>query len=120
MVQSNNMTIEEQIAKAKTSAALDWQSDRPAPFTYPHYWEGKVPLKIRMKGTVTSDLPFFFPDSADLLCIQGNEYYCWVNSYGALSAILPNGQQLGLKPGEFEVVEFHSQNENKCAQNEME
>lgn len=42
-----------------------------------------------------------------LLCIQGNEYYVWVNSYGAVSAILPNGEQLGLKPDEFEVIEWH-------------
>ena len=109
------MTIEEQIAK--TSAALEWQSDRPAPFTYPAHWEGKVPLKIRMKGTVTSDIPMWFPEDADLLCIAGNEYYCWVNSYGALSAILPNGKQLGLKPGEFEVIEFHSQNETSDVNN---
>jgi len=30
----------------------------------------------------------------------------WTNSYGAVAAVLPDGQRLGLKPDEFEVVEW--------------
>lgn len=101
------MTENEILLIALESPALKWKSDRKPPFTYPAYFNGKTPLKVRMNTTVTSDLPMFFPDAADLLCVQGNEYHCWVNSYGAVSAILPNGKQLGLKPGEFEVIEWH-------------
>ena len=30
----------------------------------------------------------------------------WTNSHGAVAAVLPDGQRLGLKPDEFEVVEW--------------
>lgn len=33
---------------------------------------------------------------------------CLVNSHGAVSVILPNEQRLGVKPYEFEVIEWHS------------
>lgn len=102
------MTTDEIVSKTKESPALKHQSDDPAPFTYPFYWEGKVPLKVRMKQTVTSDLPMIFPGSSNLIAIKGNEYYCWVNSYGALSVFMDNGERLGLKPDEFEVTEFHT------------
>lgn len=75
---------------------------------YPAYFEGKVPLTIKMKKTVTGDLPMIMPGSADLIAVGGNEYYCWVNSYGAVTAILPNNEQLGVKPNEFEVVLYHN------------
>jgi len=101
------MTTEEILEKTRTSAALQWQSDREGDFLYPKQWEGKVPLKVRMLKTVTSDLPMIFPDSADMITVAKNEYYVYVNSYGAISAFLPNGKQLGLKPDEFEVIEFH-------------
>lgn len=101
------MTEQELHDIAKTSIALKDRSTETGGFAYPEHWNNKVPLKVRMKQTVTGDMPMFFPDSADLITVKGNEYYCWVNRYGALSAILPNGKRLGLKPNEFEVVEFH-------------
>lgn len=100
------MTTEEIIAKTLKSPALNWQSDDPAPFTYPPHWRGKVPLKINMLKLVQPDIPELA--KKDTLCFNDQEYYVWVNSYGAVSAILPNGQQLGLKPDEFEVIEWHS------------
>lgn len=99
------MTIEEIKQKTLESPALQWQSDKEPPFTYPEYFQGKVPLKIRMKLTLRPDMPFLA--KADTVCVRDKEYYVWVNSYGAVAAILPNGEQLGLKPGEFEVIEFH-------------
>jgi hypothetical protein len=101
------MTTEQIIEKTLESPALKYQCDEIGTFAYPARWKGKVPLKVRMLKTVTSDIPMIFPDSADMITIAKNEYYVNVNSYGAVSAILPNGKQLGLKPDEFEVVEFH-------------
>jgi hypothetical protein len=34
----------------------------------------------------------------------GEEYECWTNSHGAVTGICANGQRLGVKPDEFEVV----------------
>jgi len=97
------MTEQEIIEKAKTSKALERMHVSDDEFNYP--WGDRVPLKVRMLKTVFPDMPFLA--KADTMCQRGEEYYCWVNSYGAVSAILPNGEQLGLKPKEFEVIEYH-------------
>lgn len=101
------MELEQIIEMAKQSPALKMRSNEPEPFSYPNKWNDRVPLKVKMKETVTSDMVMFFPHDSEMIAIGGNEYYCWVNSYGALSAILPHGERLGLKPDEFEVIEFH-------------
>ncbi len=91
---------------------------------YPKRYDDKVPLRIRMLETVCSDLPHFMlmmgvhaatleiedNDSPILdspILVVGNEYYCSVNSYGAVTAITDDGRMLGVKPNEFEVIEFH-------------
>lgn len=102
------MTIQEQYAETKTSPALAWRSDRLGNAHYPHNWFDKVPLKVRMATTVTPDLPDLIPTPEGTIALSKNEYFVWVNSYGAVSAILPNGQKLGLKPSEFVVTEWHS------------
>lgn len=89
---------------ALTSPALKYMSDRNGP-GYPAHFKGKVPLKVKMCTNVKADLPFLATDGIEAL--EGIEYYVYVNSYGAVSAILPNGEQLGLKPGEFEVTAWH-------------
>jgi hypothetical protein len=94
------MTTEQIIEKTKTSPALQKQAK------YPVRWEGKVPLKIKCLKTVHPE-PFFLSHKQDTICEAPKEYYVWVNSYGAVSAILKNGEQLGLKPDEFEVTEWH-------------
>ncbi len=99
------MTTEQIIAKTLESPALKEQSAKEAPFTYPVHWRGKVPLKVKMLQLVRPDIPFLA--KKDTVCLYDQEYYVWVNSYGAVSAILPNGELLGLKPDEFEVIEFH-------------
>lgn len=73
---------------------------------YPAIFNEQVPLKIRMIKTVKSDLPF----KVNATATEKSEYYCWVNSYGTISAILPDGEELGVKPDEFEVIEFHPVN----------
>lgn len=66
----------------------------------------EVPLEIRMLTTVESDIPFFV-SSSRRMAVFGKVYPCWVNSFGAVAAILPNGDVLGVKPDEFEVVAWH-------------
>lgn len=90
---------------AQTSPALSWMSDRKK-FPYPGHFNKKVPLKVRMNKTIVPCI-IFRKEQINMKAEHGNEYYAWVNSYGAVSAILPNGEKLGLKPGEFEVIEFH-------------
>lgn len=102
----NNM-----LAAALTSPALEWQSDRGGRMNYPANFRGKVPLKVKVAKNVTPDLPFLKKELGvkdDTICLKDNEYYVWVNSYGAVSAILPNGERLGLLPSEFDVTEWHS------------
>ena len=99
------------LAAALTSPALKWQSDRGGRMNYPANFRGKVPLKVKVAKNVTPDLPFFGKElgiKVDTICLKDNEYYVWVNSYGAVSAILPNGERLGLIPSEFDVTEWHS------------
>lgn len=72
---------------------------------YPERYNKRVPLKVRMLQTVVPDLPFALEPGTEALA--GLNYYVWVNSYGAVSAILDNGYKLGLEPNEFEVTEWH-------------
>jgi hypothetical protein len=59
-----------------------------------------------MAKTVTSDYPF---DAARIRAKMDQEYEVWVNAHGAVAAILPSGELLGLKPYEFEVIEWHGE-----------
>lgn len=103
------MTNNQIMKKALESPSLIKKSTEKGKLAWPARFGDKVPLKVLMKETVTSDIPMVLPSVPGLLCIQGNEYHVWVNSYGAVSAILPNGKLLGLKPREFEVTEWHNQ-----------
>jgi hypothetical protein len=107
------LTKEQLLDIALTSSALKWQSNKKGRAEYPARYRGKVPLKVRLAKTVHPDLKEF----ATLLDIKNNtvahkdnEYYVWVNSYGAVSAILENGEKLGLLPSEFDVTEWHDKN----------
>lgn len=98
------------LAAALTSPALKWQSDRGGRMDYPARFRGRVPLKVVVAKNVTPDLMEFKKELGikdDTICLKDNEYYVWVNSYGAVSAILPNGERLGLLPSEFDVTEWH-------------
>jgi len=95
---------------ALTSPALKYQSEEHGRHGYPANFRGKVPLKVKVAKTVTPDLMEFKKElriKEDTICLKDNEYYVWVNSYGAVSAILPNGEKLGLLPSEFDVTEWH-------------
>lgn len=83
-----------------SSPALTYQSD-----SYPPVWRGKVPKRVNIVITVHPDMPFLAKPGT---CAHGGEdYYVTVNSHGAIAAILPNGERLGLKPYEFEIIEWH-------------
>jgi hypothetical protein len=80
------------------SPALREQSE-----LYPVKWSGRVPKRIRMLKHVEGDFPI--PPFA--VAYSGKEYDCWVNSHGAVAANTEHGM-LGVKPDEFEVIEFHA------------
>ena len=71
---------------------------------YPANFRGRVPLKVRLACNVRGH-QFLSPPGT--IARADEEYDCWVNTHGAVAAILPNGQSLGLKPAEFDVVEWH-------------
>lgn len=78
------------------------------PLCYPARYDKKIPLRVRMTTTVVSEMPFFIQQKTDCpVAIHGNEFYVKVNSYGAVTAIFDDGRMLGLKPGEFEIIEYH-------------
>lgn len=63
-------------------------------------------MKIKMLETVRPDFPFLLigvPSDTVLVC--GKVYEATKNKYGAVCGICENGQRLGVKPGEFEIVE---------------
>jgi hypothetical protein len=101
------MKAEEILQIARTSPALKWQSDRPGRSAYPANYRGRVPLKVRLAKTVEPDLKGIVPTVPGTIAMQESEYFVWVNSYGAVTAILPNGERLGLLPSEFDVTEWH-------------
>ena len=84
------------------SPALTYQSEH-----YPASWHGKVPKRVRMAKTVLPDFPANLTWPADSCCDEGQECEVYTNSHGAVSARLANGKNLGLKPYEFEVIEWY-------------
>lgn len=72
---------------------------------YPKRFDRRVPKVIRMKRTVCSDLPWLM-ECKNVIAEIAMLYPAWTNSHGAVAAVLDNGTRLGVKPDEFEVVEF--------------
>lgn len=63
-------------------------------------------MKIRMLETVHPNFPFlsaYFSTGTVLFC--GEVYEAVQNKNGAVCGICENGQKLGVKPGEFEILE---------------
>ena len=69
---------------------------------YPKRFRGRVPKRIRILTEVRSDMPIM----AAVMAMQDEEYDAWTNAHGAVSAILSDGTLLGVKPREFEVIEW--------------
>ena len=70
---------------------------------YPARFEGRVPRVVRTRRTIRPDFPFLA--SPNCIAREANVYLAWTNSYGAVAAVVPGGN-LGLKPDEFDVVEW--------------
>jgi hypothetical protein len=58
-----------------------------------------------MTKTVASDV-IWVKEYNGLVAEIQMSYMAWTNSHGAVAAILDDGRKLGVKPDEFEVVEF--------------
>lgn len=103
-------TNEKTLEAAMTSPALKSQRKSNDRSEYPAKYCGRVPLKVIVAKTVTPDMPFLAKPNT--ICQKDEEYHVWVNSQGAVSAILPNGEKLGLLPSEFDVTEWHTSEED--------
>ena len=68
-------------------------------------WPGRVPVRVRMNFTVHADWPLSTIRPPHLTAEGGKEYDAYTNRYGAVSVWLGD-KLLGVKPREFEVVEF--------------
>ncbi|MDD1009340.1 MULTISPECIES: DUF4406 domain-containing protein [Pseudomonas] len=71
----------------------------------------RVPHTVRMVKTVTADpmpvIGFTYITGAVPTAVISQTFRAWTNSYGAVAAVMSDGQCLGLKPGEFEVCTWH-------------
>ena len=60
-----------------------------------------VPCRVLLEGPVSGDYPIGHATIA-----EAGEHVCTSNRYGAISVQATNGQMLGLKPAEFEPLEW--------------
>ncbi len=58
-----------------------------------------VPSRVRLLHTVTGDPPFGHVRA------EPGDYECESNQWGAVSVTATNGEPLGLRPAEFDVLE---------------
>jgi hypothetical protein len=76
---------------------------------YPKHFLGRVPRRIRMTKTVSA--LNLANKSSKIIAKAGCIYDAWTNSHGAVSAVCSNNLKsdyhLGVKPDEFEVVEWY-------------
>lgn len=59
-----------------------------------------VPAKVRLVRRVCGDGPFRSTRA------EPGDHVCNSNQWGAVSVMASNGQMLGVKPSEFEVIEW--------------
>lgn len=71
----------------------------------------RVPRTVRMVKTVTADpmpvIGYSYIEGVVPTAVISQTFRVWTNSNGAVAAVMPDGQRLGLKPGEFEVSSWH-------------
>lgn len=60
-----------------------------------------VPAKVRLTAQVRGDFPLGHATVA-----EGGEHECESNKWGAISVLAGNGNRLGIKQVEFDVVEW--------------
>ena len=75
---------------------------------YPANYRGRVPKKIKMAKTLYPDEVCGISLGKPGTMLELDQVYdCWVNIHGAVAGWCDNGEKLGVKPGEFDVVEWH-------------
>lgn len=86
---------------------------------YPARFMGRVPKTIRMRRTIQPDEPMRSLSAAwrGVIAEHGMLYPAHTNSHGAVSAVMDNGQKLGVKPDEFEITEWYDANHNASGLN---
>jgi len=82
----------DQMALNYYKAAMSQRGNNPVK---PEY----VPKIIKLLRNIRSDMPF------SIMIAKKDEYDADVNQWGAVSVNI-NGEYLGLKPDEFEVIEW--------------
>lgn len=60
----------------------------------------RIPVRVRIHRRVSGDFPFH-----TVFAMPG-DYPCECNRYGAVSVKAMNGEMLGLRPAEFEALEY--------------
>jgi hypothetical protein len=105
-----NDTLPPKDSKFWDSLALKHRSEH-----WPKRFGNSIPMLIRMNFTVRPDFPALLEESKYQGCVLtgGEVYHTTVNSHGAVCGICDNGQELGVKPDEFEVVEWYDPSANK-------
>ena len=68
------------------------------------FWGSQLPKRVKMKVDVYPDMLFFVKDKS-ICCLKGEVYDVEISQHGAVSVIF-GVDRLGLKPKEFEVVEW--------------
>ena len=97
------------------SPALTTQSKH-----YPARWNGRVPKRIKMLMNVRPDAwcgAIGQGGGPGTILRYGETYDAWTNSHGAVAGYCANGCKLGVKPDEFEIVEWYEtkhQNDKLC------
>lgn len=92
---------------AMSSPAHTQKSRKTGTFGYPKQFKGLVPKIIQVKKDAYPCI-----NRGNGYAVNGEYYYAWVNSYGAVSAIFRDGSTLGLLPSEFDVFEYWEANFN--------
>lgn len=97
----------------KDSPALQFQSEH-----YPQEWQGRVPLIVTVVQEIEEPLYQinFLTPTGHSKPEPGTAWPAYVNRHGAVLAILEPGVMFGLKPSEFEVIEWHERaaKEKQC------
>ncbi|MGY2167621.1 hypothetical protein [Pseudomonas gingeri] len=78
----------------------------------------RVPRTVRMLKTVTPDpmpgIGLAYIKGSVPIANAGQSYHVWTNSHGAVSAVMPDGERLGLRPAEFGVDTWHELSPSPC------
>lgn len=75
---------------------------------WPKRFGNAVPMRIRMTQTVRPDFAFILPPEKRGMVLHADEVYeATTNSHGAVCGVCECGNLLGVKPDEFEVVEWY-------------